>query len=99
MLKNHCLAKSIADAAWDQTIQFTAYKAESAGRFEVEVNPRGTSRITACCGEAVDITLGDREIHCPKCHSITDRDWNASLNILSLGLQTLGNRAIEAAPL
>lgn len=96
MLKNPCLAKSIADAAWNQTIQFTAYKAENAGRLEVEVNPRGTSKTTACCGKTVDISLSDRVIHCPECHSVTDRDWNASLNILSLGLQTLGLRPKEA---
>jgi putative transposase len=97
MVKNHCLAKSIQDAAWSQTIQFTAYKAESAGRFEVEVNPRNTSNTTFCCGEKVDITLADRVIHCPKCHSVTDRDYNASLNILALGLQSIGHRTIEAA--
>jgi putative transposase len=57
MLKNHSLAKSIADAAWKQTIQSTAYKAERAGRFEVEVNPRDTGNTTFCCGEKVDITL------------------------------------------
>lgn len=28
MLANHCLAKSIADAAWSQLIQYTTYKAE-----------------------------------------------------------------------
>lgn len=99
MLKNHSLAKSIADAAWNQTIQFTAYKAESAGRFEVEVNPRGTSNTTFCCGEKVDITLADRVIHCPKCQSVTDRDFNASLNILAAGLRSFGLRPIEAAPL
>jgi len=76
--------------AWSQTIQFSAYKAASAGRIEVEVNPRNTSNTTNCCGERVAMTLRDREIHCPKCHSITDRDWNASLNILALGLQSIG---------
>jgi putative transposase len=99
MLKNHCLAKSISDAAWGQTIQFSAYKAESAGRIEVEVNPRNTSNTTNCCGERVAITLSDREIHCPKCRSITDRDLNASLNILALGLQSIPQLRIEAAPL
>ena len=99
MLRNHCLAKSIADAAWSQTIQFTAYKAEEAGRIEVEVNPRNTSKTTFCCGEIVDITLSDRVIHCPKCLSVTDRDWNASLNIQALGLQSLPHLRIEAAPL
>jgi putative transposase len=97
MVKNHCLAKSIADAAWSQTIQFTSYKAESAGGQTLKVNPRNTSNTTFCCSEHVDITLSDRVIHCPKCHSVTDRDYNASLNILALGLQSVGHRTKEAA--
>jgi len=28
MLQNHCLAKSIADAAWHQLVRFTLYKAK-----------------------------------------------------------------------
>jgi putative transposase len=90
MVKNHYLAKSICDAAWNQLIRFSSYKAENAGRVCGTVDPRNTSRLTACCGELVtDLTLKDRVIHCPKCHSTTDRDFNASLNILSRGLATL----------
>lgn len=96
MVKNHCLAKSIADAAWNQLFQFTSYKAENAGGMCRQIDPRNTSRLTACCGELVEMTLGDRVIHCPKCHSTTDRDWNASLNILSRGLATLGIQSVEA---
>ena len=98
MLSNHCLAKSIQDAAWSQTIQFTTYKAESAGRSVLEVNPYRTSKTTSCCREVVEMSLSDRVIHCPKCHSTKDRDLNAALNILTLGLQSLGLRAKEAAP-
>ena len=32
MVHNHCLAKSIADAAWSQFTTFVAYKAAYAGR-------------------------------------------------------------------
>src|SRR5205085_518704 len=32
MIRNHCFAKSIQDAAWHQLVQFTNYKAENAGR-------------------------------------------------------------------
>jgi putative transposase len=45
MLKNHCLAKSIADAAWSQLVTFTSYKAENAGRRVVQINPRNTSTV------------------------------------------------------
>jgi putative transposase len=96
MVKNHCLAKSIGDAAWSQLFQFTNYKAENAGGLCKQIDPRNTSRLTFCCGEMVEMALSDRVIHCPKCHSTTDRDWNASLNILSRGLATLGIKSVEA---
>ena len=98
MIKNHCLAKSIQDAAWNQTIQFTTYKAEGAGGLTLRVNPAGTSNTTHCCGVKVNITLADRVIHCPQCHREVDRDYNASLNIKARGLASLPLRWIEAAP-
>jgi putative transposase len=43
MLKNGHLAKSIADAAWSQLVQYTTYKAESAGRRVY------TTKSSTCC--------------------------------------------------
>jgi len=79
------LSKSIMDAAWAQFFAFLAYKAEEAGRRFAKVPSPNTSKLTACCGEFVDLALGDRVIRCPRCRSVKDRDWNASLNILGLG--------------
>lgn len=99
MLGNHRFAKSITDAAWRQLIQCTLYKAAYAGGVCGEVETSGTSKLTSCCGVSVVMTLSDRVINCPKCHAARDRDFNASLNILSRGLATLGLNAIEAASL
>lgn len=102
MLKNHCLAKSIADAAWSQLAQFTTYKAASAGRRVVQVSPRNTSQMCSGCGEIVEKDLSVRIHACPGCGLTLDRDHNAAINILTLGLQSLGvPRAptIEAAHL
>ena len=96
LVKNHHLAKSIADAAWGQLFQFTNYKAGNAGGACKQIDSRNTSKVTACCGALVEVTLSDRVIHCPKCHSTNDRDFNASLNIRARGLASLGLRAIEA---
>jgi putative transposase len=52
MVKNHCLAKSISDAAWNQLIQPTTYKAENAGGEVRMVDPRGTSQRCSACGVA-----------------------------------------------
>ena len=90
MLQNHHLAKSISDAAWSQLIQFTTYKAENAGRVVVLVDPRNTSQRCSCCGEIVEKSLDVRVHACPVCGLVMDRDQNAAINILGLGLQSLG---------
>jgi putative transposase len=99
MLKNHCLAKSIADAAWSQLVQFTTYKAANAGRCAVQVNPRHTSQMCSGCGELVEKNLSVRIHACPGCGLTLDRDHNAAINILALGLQSLSLRRIEAPSL
>ncbi len=96
MVKNHCLSKSISDASWNQLIQFTLYKAENAGRQCVQVDPRGTSQRCSACGAIVLKDLSQR-IHDCSCGLSLDRDHNAALNILALGLQCVGLRAKEAA--
>jgi putative transposase len=91
MLQNHCLAKSIADAAWNQLIKYTTYKAENAGRVVVLVDPCNTSRVcSAGCGTLVEKSLSVRVHACPVCGLVIDRDQNAAINILGLGLQSLG---------
>lgn len=90
MVKNHHLAKSITDAAWSQIIMFTSYKAECAGGKVILIDPRNTSQNCSRCYKKVEKTLSVRVHNCPHCGLVIDRDWNAALNILGLGLQTLG---------
>lgn len=99
MVKNRCLAKSIADVAWNQLVQFATYKAAKAGRCVVQVNPRNTSKMCSRCGEIVEKDLSVRVHACSGCGLILDRDHNAALNILALGLQSISQLRIEAAPL
>jgi len=96
MIKNHCLAKSIADAAWGQLASYTRYKAEEAGRAYIEVDPRGTSQRCSRCGAVVKKDLSIRVHQCPHCGLEIDRDLNAAYNILRLGLQSQGLRPQEA---
>ena len=85
MLKNHCLAKHISDASWNQLIGLTQSKAESAGSEVRLVNPRGTSQKCSQCGKTVKKTLAERTHKCPYCGLVMDRDLNASLNICMAG--------------
>lgn len=91
MMRNHCLSKHIADAAWNKLITTTTYKAEWAGKRVVLVNPNGTSQICSGCGQVVQKDLSERVHSCPSCGLTLDRDHNAALNILRLGLQSGAN--------
>jgi len=91
MVHDHCRAKSIHDVAWSQFAAFLAYKAAWAGRKYVAVNPAYTSQDCSGCGHRkTDLTLADRTYTCSCCGIVLDRDHNASLNILGVGLHTLG---------
>ncbi len=81
--------KSIGDAAWGQLTRYTQYKAERAGRECVLVDPRNTTQMCSGCSEIVPKDLSVRIHDCPHCGLILDRDHNAALNILALGLQRL----------
>jgi putative transposase len=87
MLKNHHLAKHIQDPAWGKLIQFTQSKAAKAGKIVELVDARYTSQRCSHCGLIVPKTLADRAHLCPNCGLEMDRDLNASLNILTLGLR------------
>ena len=50
MVHNHCLAKSMVDAAWSQFTAFLTYKAAYAGRQLVAMNPAYTSQDCSQCG-------------------------------------------------
>jgi putative transposase len=79
------LAKSVHDAGWSSFINKLAYKAESAGRMLVRVNPRGTSQ-TCTCGAAVPKTLSQRWHQCPECGLSAARDHVSAQLIDRLGL-------------
>jgi putative transposase len=96
MVHNHCLAKSISDVAWGQFVNYLSYKAENAGRKLVKVNPAYTSQDCSWCGHRQTLALSDRIFSCPCCGLHIDRDLNSSLNILRLGLQSLGIQSVEA---
>jgi putative transposase len=90
MVHNHCLAKSISDAAWRQFRDCLAYKAASAGRQFVTVNPAYTSQDCSRCRHRQMMAFDQRVYHCSCCGLALDRDHNAALNILAIGLDSLG---------
>ena len=88
--------RSISDVAWGMFAQYLSYKAESADRILVRINPAFTSQDCSRCGYRQVKKLSDRIHHCSYCGLKIDRDYNSALNILRLGTQSLGIQSIEA---
>jgi len=57
---------------------------------------RNTSQRCSQCGVIVKKDLSTRWHDCPICGCHLHRDYNASKNILALGLQSLGIQSLEA---
>ena len=89
MLHDCYFCKSIMDASWYTFLQTLSYKAEEAGRIFVKVNPAYTSQDCSSCGHRQTKKLSDRIHKCSCCDLELDRDHNASINILRLGMQSL----------
>ena len=82
IMKNHNLAQSIHNAAWNKFVRLLSYKAESAGMVVIEVNPKDTTKKCSTCGNMQSMPLSERTYNCNRCGLQMDRDINASINIL-----------------
>ena len=84
ILKNHKLARAIANQNWRKLRSQLEYKCAWYGKQLVTVNPRKTSQICSNCGfDDGKHTLDIRQWTCPQCGTNHDRDINAAKNILS----------------
>jgi len=97
MVRNHHLAKSIADAGWGAFLTILTDKAACAGRRVIVVNPAYTSQWCSGCGELVYKGLSVRWHVCPQCGTSLHRDHNAAKNIERLGQSLQGGVALAAS--
>ena len=95
LVRNHCLAKSIGDAGWYQFRVWLEYFGKVFGRITIAVNPAYTSQACSSCGTVVKKSLSTRT-HVCRCGCKLNRDHNAGINILNLGLGTVGHTGTSA---
>ncbi len=83
MLKNHPLARAIADMGFGEFRRQLEYKAAQRGKTVIVVNRwYPSSKTCASCGYKIPkMPLAVREWTCPKCHTHHDRDINAAINL------------------
>ncbi|MFM2063274.1 MAG: hypothetical protein RLZZ507_2944 [Cyanobacteriota bacterium] len=96
MVKNRHLAKSISDAGWSTFRQWLEYFGHKYAKVTVAVPPHNTSQNCSHCGQKVQKSLSTRTHVCHHCGFVEDRDVNASINILKLGLSTVGHTGTYA---
>lgn len=85
MKQNHIIAKSLSDISFFEFRQMLQYKSEFNHR-NVHAVDRFylSSKTCSNCGNIKkDLTLNDRTYRCEACGLVIDRDYNASLNLLS----------------
>jgi putative transposase len=80
LVRNHHLAKSIADAGWSAFLAILTFKAASAGKRVQAVDPAYTSQACSGCGVVVSKGLSVRWHSWPDCGTSLHRDHNAAKN-------------------
>jgi putative transposase len=98
MLESPENARNKAEVGWRDFITILEHHGEKNGCHVEEVEPRGTTKECSSCGVSTEKPLWVREHSCPSCGFELDRDWNASLNVLSRGLDKLGVVHSEDTP-
>lgn len=103
MIKNRCLAKSIADSNWGELLRQLEYKTTWYAKQLIGIDRwfPSSKRCFNCGWINENLQLSDRTWECGNCGTEHDRDVNASCNILAAGraVSALGENVREISNL
>ena len=91
MVKNKRLSKAIQDVSWSSFIEKLSYKvAENQGcLIKIDTYYPSSKTCSNCGCVKEELKLSERTYHCEECDFEIDRDLNASINILNVGLNNI----------
>ena len=91
MVKNKRLSKSINDVSWSSFIEKLEYKIAENQGYLVKIDRfYPSSKTCSNCGCVKEsLKLSERTYKCDECGFTIDRDLNASINILNVGLKQI----------
>ena len=88
--------QSSAERAWSAINRYwVEYFGKVFGKVTVAVPPHYTSQNCSSCGTMVKKSLSERTHQCSHCGTVLDRDHNAALNVLAIGLNRVGHTQIS----
>lgn len=90
MVRNHCLAKAVSDAAFGEFVRQLRYKTTWHGSTLVAADRfYPSSKTCSDCGAVkTKLLLSEREYVCTSCGTVIDRDLNAAVNLARLGVMS-----------
>ena len=101
MVKNRKLAKAISDVSWSSFIEKLSYKVAENQGYLVKIDTYyPSSKTCSNCGCVKEtLSLSERTYNCNECGFTIDRDLNASINILNVGLKQVATVATTGTTL
>jgi putative transposase len=89
MVRNHKLARHIADCSWGMFGNLLQYKLAENGKNLIKIDTflPSTKQCRTCKTKNSQITLEDRTFVCHHCAHTEDRDLHAAINIRDFGLE------------
>ena len=92
-MANHHLAKAIGDVSWSQFLLLLEYKLKEKGGQLLKIERSDpSSQLCSSCGSRHPMPLSERTYTCPDCGLVMDRDLNAAINILQIGIRKYFNK-------
>ena len=91
MVKNKRLSKAIQDTSWSSFVKKLSYKVAENQSYLVKIDTfYPSSKTCSNCGcVKKELKLSERTYKCNECGFEIDRDLNASINILNVGLKQI----------